>query len=293
MIKVALIGRGYWGSKLEKYIKKNSQMYLAAVCDSKSDLDKEIYTNPEIEAVFVATPDQTHYRIVKNILINKKHVMCEKPLALTKKECLELEILALKQNVALCIDYTHTFSKSLNLAQKLIKTGTLGKIQGMEMHMKQLGPFERKNVYWLLASHMLAVMDMFVPLKKLKFYKKDILLHRGKVETGIIYFNSRFLNGEIFVSLNYPRKERGVIIYGDKGTIIYNPLLVESLQLITYKRMFGVLLQSSVTHKFFKFDDQRNLKYAVEYFYNTVKKKSKSNVKRAVSVTKILEGLEK
>src|SRR3989344_9236861 len=123
MINVALIGKGYWGSKLEGYIKKNPHMKLVVVCDSNSDLDKEVYKNSKIEAVFVVTPDETHYQIVKNILANKKHVMCEKPLAFTKKQCLELEQLAKKNNAMLCVDYTHTFSESVNFARKLVKEG--------------------------------------------------------------------------------------------------------------------------------------------------------------------------
>lgn len=290
-INVALIGRGYWGSKLEEYIKKNPHMKLVAVCDAQSDLHKEIYKNPDIEAVFVATPDETHYQIVKNILVNKKHVMCEKPLALTKKECLELERLATKRKVVLCVDYTHTFSGALHVAKELIAKGVLGKIQAIEMRMKQLGPFGRENVYWLSASHMLSILDMFVGLKKLTFYKKDLLVYRGKVETGIIYFNSDAVNGEILVSLNDPRKERQVIIYGQNGSIMYNPLAVKSLQLIIYKRVFQTVLQPSVNSKFFNFDELHNLKHTVEYFYNTIKQKSESNIKRAVLVTEILEKL--
>ncbi len=290
MLNIALIGRGYWGSKLEGYIKKNPHMKLVVVSDAKSNLDKEIYRNPEIEAVFVATPDQTHYHIVKNILINKKHVMCEKPLALTKKECLELETLALKQHVVLCVDYTHTFSDSLHLAQKLIKGGALGKIQGIEMRMKQLGPFDRENVYWLSASHMLAVLDMFIPLKKLKFYKKDLAISKRKTETGVIHFAGSSLNGEIFVSLNNPRKERMVTLYGERGVIIYEALAAKPLQLITYKRSYG-MASSLVSSKYFTFDELHNIKHAVEYFYNAINKKGETNIKRAVLVTEILEDL--
>ncbi len=290
ILNVALIGRGYWGLKLEKYIKKDSRLHLVVVCDVKSDLNKEIYKNPNIEAVFVATPNKTHYHIVKNILINKKHVMCEKPLALTKKECLELETLALKQHIVLCVDYTHTFSDALHLARKLIQKGALGKIQGIEMRMKQLGPFDRENVYWLSASHMLAILDMFVPLKKLRFYKKDMVISKRKTETGVIHFAGRSVNGEIFVSLNDPRKERMVTLYGERGVMIYEALAAKPLQLITYKRFSG-MASSLVSSKYFAFDELHNIKHAVEYFYNAIKKKGETNIKRAVLVTEILEDL--
>lgn len=293
MINVALIGKGYWGSKLEKYIKENQQFCLKAVCDSKSDLNKEVY-NPSIDAVIVATPNQTHYPITKDAIINKKHVMCEKPLALKTKECQELKGLAEEKGVALCIDYTHTFSDSLDLAQKLIREDEIGNIQNIEMQMKQLGKFREENVYWILASHMLAVLDIFVPLKKLEFHKRDLVLHNGKSETGTIYFGNGSLKGEIFVSLNYPDKKREIIFYGDKGSIIYNPLSAKTLQVATYKKISKTIAsQLPVNQKFFEFDESNNLKSALDYFYNAVMGKVKSNIKRAVLVTEVLENLNK
>jgi len=293
MINVALIGKGYWGSKLEKYIQENQDVCLEIVCNSKSDLFNEVYGKPSIDAVIVATPNQTHYQITRAAILNGKHVMVEKPLALRTEECHDLEELAEKKGVALCTDYTHTFSKSLQLAQKTVANREIGDICGIEMHMRQFGRFGRGSVYWLLASHMLAVLDMFVPLDGLEFYKNDTAIHQGNVEAGTIYFNNDSLHGDISVSLNCPNKERSVVIYGERGRITYNPLLSKPLHIVTYERAPRTAnIQLPLNERFFEFDESNNLSYAINYFYEVIHGKLKSNAKTAILVTQVLEGLK-
>ena len=60
MINCALIGCGYWGSKLKRYIEENQDFSLKYICNSKSDLN-EVWNDKEITAVVVATPNKTHY----------------------------------------------------------------------------------------------------------------------------------------------------------------------------------------------------------------------------------------
>src|SRR3989338_2055043 len=97
MISCALIGHGYWGSKLQRYIEENQNFDLKYICGSKSDLNK-VWQDSQITAVVVATPNETHYPIVKSALLCGKHVFSEKPLALKTAQCRELKHLALDKN---------------------------------------------------------------------------------------------------------------------------------------------------------------------------------------------------
>ena len=99
MEKVGLIGYGNWGKLLYKKI--NVFADVEFVCRSKDTyLDKL----DSVGWVVVATPNDTHYEIVKNCLNAGKNVFCEKPLTPTYKQSLELFKLAEENNVRLYVD---------------------------------------------------------------------------------------------------------------------------------------------------------------------------------------------
>jgi len=292
-INVALIGKGYWGSKLERYIQENKNFNLKYLCDSKSDLEK-VLNDKEILAVIEATRNETRYEIVKKALLKNKNVLTEKPLALKSNQCEELRKIASTKDVRLMTDYTHTFSIALKKAQQMVNKEKIGDICGIEMAIKHLGRFGGGSVYWLLGSHMLSILDMFVPIKSLDFERKDLVKHDGKIESGIILFknkNKKF-SGSISVSLNYPGKETKVTIYGKDGSIIYSPLSQPSLHAESYKRKKWTI-GSKLPKKEFNFNsnESNNLRYTLKHFYDVLNKKEKSNIERAIQITKILERL--
>lgn len=292
MIKTALIGCGYWGSILLRYLEADKHFQVVHVCNSKTDLSK---VWPEVEAVVAATPMETLYQVVKQALLQKKHVFSEKPLALKTKECLELKRLSERKGVVLAVDYTWTFSQGLQRAQKI----DIGQIKAVEMDCQYLWRFLKRfqkcDVYWLLASHLLSVLDMFVPLKTLNFKKVDLFKNRGLAETGMILFENQKVKlctvplsgtgtgvkGRINVSVNCIEKQTKIVIYGTKGTIIYEPLAARSLKVGWYRKTEGP--------KSYPYDEMNNLKYALEYFYQTLRGKAKTNIDRAIEITKIIE----
>ena len=147
MINCALIGIGYWGSKLKRYIEENEGFNLKYICDSKFDLN-EVWNNKEITAVVIATRNDTHYSMTKSALLSGKNVLSEKPLALKTEECEELKQIALDKNLLLMVEYTYTFSKALEKAQRMVKEGETGNILGFEMAAilgyRLWSPFRRK-----------------------------------------------------------------------------------------------------------------------------------------------------
>ena len=292
MTDCALIGCGYWGSKLKRYIEENQDFNLKYICNSKSDLN-EVWNDKQISAVVVATPNETHYPIVKSALLHGKNVLSEKPLALKTEECEELKKVALDGNLLLLVEYTYTFSKALKKAERMVKEGEIGGILGLEMSVRHLGRFKGGSVYWLLGSHMLSVLDMFIPIKDMYFGKTDLVNYDGQVETGVISFKKGDVSGQIVVSLNYPGKETRIIIYGDRGTIIYNPVSQPSLQVEKYERLKWTIADKLPReHTEFHIDEANNLRYAIEHFSQALQGKAEGNIDRAVAITKILETLE-
>ncbi|MBI2852970.1 MAG: Gfo/Idh/MocA family oxidoreductase [Chloroflexi bacterium] len=292
MIGCALIGNGYWGSKLKKYIEENPNFDLKYVCNSRSDLNR-VWRDGTISAVVVATPNETHYPIIRAALLHGKNVLSEKPLTLEGGQCRELGQIASDADRILAVEYVYTFSRALKQAQGLIGAGEIGNILGMEMAVKHLGRFKGGSVYWLLGSHMLSVLDMFVPLTDLSFEKRDMVTCEGEVETGVISFGKPGFEGQIVVSLNYPGKDTSVVIYGENGTIIYDPVNQPALRLDKYQRMKWTIADKLPReHKEFCIDENNNLRYAIEYFYEALSGRAKSNAGLATEITTVLQMLQ-
>jgi len=283
-MKCALVGVGYWGSILKPYIEASNFFDLVAVCDSKSDLNK-IWSDKSIGAIVVATPIETHYEIVKAALLSGKHVLSEKPLALTTDECLDLWEIAEKKGLVLETDYIFTYSKCLQSAKNYVKSGRLGTVLALELSTKHLGRFGKYDVYWLLASHMLSVLDMFCSIKDLDFCFVDLI----EDESGVIFFDGP-VKGTISVSLNYPLKDVKAIIYCEKGTIRYDPNASTPLHIISYSKPDWVVANKIPQKDLgLNYDESHNIHLALLNFQRCILGGKKCNIDLAVEVTSILE----
>ena len=289
MINVALIGRGYWGTKLRRYIVENEDLSLSCTCDSNTDLDT-VWQNDNIDAVVIATPNATHYELAKKALMSGKHVLVEKPLAMHVEQCEELRSIAEDVGLALETEYTYTYSNKLwQIAILLDKAERIG----IEMSVKHLGRFGGGSVYWLLGSHMLSVLDMFTPIKDLAFTRNDIYTYDGVAEAGDICFSGDRVNGRISLSLNYPGKETQIVFYCDEFTIVYDPNDEFPVQTKSYRRepwVIGSNLRGGYTRN--PGDESNNLRLAISNFADVINGRMVHNIDRAIAVTRALEELD-
>jgi predicted dehydrogenase len=93
---VGLIGNGIWGSKIKSNLIKIAN--LKFVCNSSKNYLNEIKKN-KVKWVFIATPNKTHYEIVKNCLNKGINVYCEKPLCLSHLKAKKLVELSKKKKI--------------------------------------------------------------------------------------------------------------------------------------------------------------------------------------------------
>lgn len=290
----ALIGCGYWGSRLMKYIPEQFELIMTA--DSKTDLN-EIWEDKNIESVIIATPIDTHYELTTKALQSYKHVFVEKPVAMKEIECKNIIDFSIITGKRIGVEYTQTFTPAVKMLNTWIKD--IGGIGYIEMATKHLGRFLDYNVYWLLASHHLSILATLCNLEDFNFSKKTwqshtLSSHKTKSipSNGTIFFNGPF-EGRIDVNLNYTEKEMYVNIYGPNGTIIYNPLRNPSLRLCQYKPKLSAIPKEMITEiTDGNWEEKNNLEHSIKYFRDLVDGKAKSNLINATKITKVLEELE-
>jgi predicted dehydrogenase len=89
---------------------------------------QEALKNEEVDAVIVVTPTKYHHDIVIAAANAKKHILCEKPMAMTKEECEEMIEAAKANNVKLQIGFMRRFDESFRRAKEIIDSGAIGDV---------------------------------------------------------------------------------------------------------------------------------------------------------------------
>ena len=174
MLKIALIGYGYWGSKLARNFQNLEAFKLISIADIMSknlSLAKKNYPlvktsndykntikNNIIDLVIISSPTTTHYKICKFALENYKHVLVEKPLSLSLKEVRELIKIAQSKKKMIFVDYPFLFSGTINFIKRIINNNTYGKILEIESFREQAPIRKDVNVIWDLCTHDISIL---------------------------------------------------------------------------------------------------------------------------------------
>ena len=115
-MKTILIGNGYWGSIVKN--KLESQTNLLYVANSKDNID-DILNRFDVDYVFVCTPTNTHYEIVKKCISHHKNIFCEKPFTGDFIKANELYKMAEKNNVKIFVDNIFLYrNEYINIVNK-------------------------------------------------------------------------------------------------------------------------------------------------------------------------------
>lgn len=89
---------------------------------------QDLLADPDIDAVVIVTPDQTHKQIVLDALAAKKHVLCEKPLALTREDCTEMIHAAEQAETKLMVGQICRYTPGFLMAKQIIDRGEIGEL---------------------------------------------------------------------------------------------------------------------------------------------------------------------
>jgi predicted dehydrogenase len=142
-LRVGLIGAGFIGKMRAQAMAKMPEIFrLTAVADAREDLASALagagaksYTDPlaladdpEVEAVVLSTPPSSHSTLGLPCLRAGKHLLVEKPLASTVRECEELVDAAEKAGVCLATGFTLRQTPAAKLAKQLVAEGAIGEL---------------------------------------------------------------------------------------------------------------------------------------------------------------------
>lgn len=245
MVRVAVVGAGYWGPNLIRNFVACPDTELVAVCDRDEErLAKVLRGYPgveavqefealvaraDVDAVAIATPVDTHAPLGVAALRAGKHVLVEKPLAGSVYEAEQLVAVAKKYRRILMVDHTFIYSGPVQKIKQIIDSGEIGELYFIDSVRINLGMFQHDvNVVWDLAPHDLSILDHLVgqlPRSLSAFGTCHADALRGIED--VAYLNLDFSDGllaSLHVNWLSPVKVRHFIIGGSRKSIVYDDL---------------------------------------------------------------------
>lgn len=242
-IKTGIIGYGYWGTNLVRNFFSTENCSLTMVADGRPErlahlaknfpsvqgisAGEDIINSPDIDAVVIATPVNTHYPLARKALLNGKHVLLEKPMTASVKESEELINLAEQKGLTLMVDHTFLYTGAVQKMKELIDSQTIGQPQYFDSSRINLGLFQSDvNVLWDLAPHDISILTYLISAAPASVNATGISHTKNGIENiaymtvnydfdFIAHFNCSWLS---------PVKVRQTLIGGDKKMIVYNDL---------------------------------------------------------------------
>ena len=242
MLRLGVIGCGYWGPNLVRNFSSIPDATVVAVCDidprrlhsiqaeypsvSTTTDAASLIARTDIDAVAIATPVSTHFDLALAALRAGKHVLVEKPLAASSDEALRLIDEAAKRKLVLMVDHTFVYSGTVRSVREFISNDYIGDITYYDAVRVNLGLFRHDvNVLWDLAVHDLSIMDYLLAQQPCTVSATGAC-HAGETE-NIAYITVFFEDNLIaHVHANWlaPVKIRHTLLGGTLKMIVCNDL---------------------------------------------------------------------
>jgi len=151
MLKVGLVGIGWWGGTLLRVLSGSSDIKIVVATDvdsSKAATAAEygarfvadfeaVLADPEVEGVVLCTPQQFHADQIIAAATRGKHVFCEKPLCLTRADAERAVAVCKEHNRVLGVGHERRFEPPVVDLVNRIKAGELGTIVQLEANFSQ------------------------------------------------------------------------------------------------------------------------------------------------------------
>ena len=243
MVKIGVIGYGYWGPNLVRNFAELSGASVAGVSDLdekkletvrrrypgvKTTKDyRELLADPGIDAIAIATPVRAHFEVALAALKAGKHVWLEKPMTETSAQAQQLIDEAERRKRVLLVDHTFVYTGAVRKMGELIRHGDLGKVLYYDSIRVNLGLFQRDvSVISDLAVHDFSILDYLLGEHPVAVTASGTNHFPGTPE-NLAYITLFYDSGTIAhtnVSWLAPVKVRQILIGGSKKMITYDDL---------------------------------------------------------------------
>lgn len=247
LIGVAQVGFGYWGPNLARNLNAvagDGWRYLVELSAPRREQASSLYpqvtvtpdfdvvlADAEVSAVVISTPAATHTGLARRALEAGKHVLVEKPLALSTVDAVALATLADERGLVLMVGHTFEFVPAVRAMRELIQSDAIGEPLYVHSQRLNLGRIQSDtNAFWSIGPHDVSIANYLL----------------GQVPQWVSAQGARYLHKTVedvvFVTLGYPGgamahlhvswldplKTRRVTVVGGRKMLVYDDLDVDA-----------------------------------------------------------------
>lgn len=325
MINCALIGYGYWGPNIARSLNRVKDINLVVICDKDlkkleevrilypqaeitQDVDS-LVNNPNLDAIIIASPANTHYELAKKALKKNKHLLIEKPLTLTTEEAKDLIKINAKTKKIVMVGHTFEYNPAILKIKELISSGSLGNILYIYSTRVNLGQIRGDvNALWNLAPHDISILNFLLNSKPYEVFATGASYLQKGIE-DVVFVIAKYpdnILAKLHVSWLDPAKERKLIIVGSKKMLVFDDLDNEMPIKIYDKRVdTGEVAKGLSTEYKIKLhsgdiyvpqvENKEPLLEELRHFFDCVRhnKNPLTDLENGLRVVRVLEGCQK
>ena len=240
-MRVAVFGYGQWGRNLVRVF--HEMGVLVALCDDRPEALAEaqkryhglrlttdsasLLADPDVDAVVIATPAETHFALSKSALEAGKDLFVEKPLALRAAQAEMLGKLAKARKRILMVGHLLRYHPAVVRLKEMCLAGDLGRLEYAYSNRLNLGRVRREeNALWSFAPHDVSVLlHLFeaMPVQVSAVGGAYLQPNIPDVSDSNLLFD-RGARAHIFVSWLHPFKEQKLVVVGEKMMAVFDDL---------------------------------------------------------------------
>lgn len=323
MVRIGIVGCGYWGSKHLRVFNALPGCNVHALCDTNAQLleraarayepelattDFEEFLSGPIDAVVIATPARTHFRLTQAALQADKHVLVEKPFTATSSEAQELVELADERELTLMVGHTFVYNPAVLFLKELLDRRYLGDLYHVHTARLNFGLLQPDvDVVWDLAPHDLSIILYLLEQEPIAVGARGSA-HVNASLCEVAHMDLQFPQGvtaHIHLSWLDPCKVRRFTLVGSKRMAIYDDISPGEMVRIYDKRVKLTNRNGSPVYHPVEYAlgdtripyiaDQEPLRNEGEHFLHCIRtgERPRSDGRAGLQVVRILETVEK
>lgn len=249
-VGVAVLGAGLWGVNHVRGVAALPGAQLRVVVDPDpaararavevapgarvAGRVEDALSDPGVDAVIVATPAVTHARLACEALAAGKHVLVEKPLALTAADAEAVVAAAAKARRALVVGHLMVYHPAVARLRELLSSGELGELLYVHATRVNLGRLRTdENALWSFGPHDLAMIDHLLDgaVPEVVAAAGGAYLQPGVED--VAHLTLRYPGGvmaHLHASWLHPRKERRLTLVGARKMVEFDDVAAEKLR---------------------------------------------------------------
>lgn len=240
-MRLGIVGTGRIAHRFVPEARTVDQIEITAVCNPRRESAKEFATKfgiphwttqtdevmDYVDAVYIATPHETHFKYAKDFLLSSVHVLCEKPMVFSKQQAEELFEIANQNNCVLMEAIKTAYCPGFLKLLEVLKEDKIGMVRDVEACFSRLthtNTREMTDIYNGGSFLELGSYSLLPIMKILGMQEKEIQFHSIKGANGIDIYTKAYVNYENAIGTAKTglgvKSEGELVIAGTKGYIV-------------------------------------------------------------------------